>query len=382
MNVQRQPRLRDFHRQPAPDRQLLGRRIGLQREHRIVQRRVHALAEQHVVDVAVALEQLHLADLLDGRLNLLGVAGRGAADAEHPHRQTVLRLPFLEDLEHVGVAPGDAERGQAGAVHVLHELQAAGLELLRRDLRQPRRHGPRRRDITLDDARRPSGRIAQDRSLHEVFRVGCVRLDAEFLQRTAVQEHLVVGLLQRNRVLGRDLVQFVAREWLGIVGELLVRPAADVEHPASGAHGLRTRANQVGRLLSRLDAVEPQLFGPRRGAAQQVHVIVDEAGRDRPARQIDPSRSRARELADLRVAADGDDAIAADRDGLGDREPLVNGDDLSVRQDEVGRCLLRARQRSGEHEQRTGHREQSALSHTLVPSPWLLVLGPSRHDSE
>ena len=51
--------------------ELIGRGIGLQREHRVMQRRVDAFAEEDIVDITVALKQLHLRDLLDGAVHLL-----------------------------------------------------------------------------------------------------------------------------------------------------------------------------------------------------------------------------------------------------------------------------------------------------------------------
>ena len=43
---------------------------------------------------------------------------------------------------------------------------------------------------------------------------------------------------------------------------------------------------------------------------------------------------------DLLIGPDGDDPIAADGDGLRNREALVDGDDLAVRQDDIRRRLL------------------------------------------
>jgi len=58
--------------------------LRLDQEHRVMERRVDALPEKDVIDVAVTLKQLHLHDLLDRPVHLLRAAGRRAADAKDP----------------------------------------------------------------------------------------------------------------------------------------------------------------------------------------------------------------------------------------------------------------------------------------------------------
>ena len=146
MHVQGQAGLGDLHSHAAPLLELIRPRIGLEREHRVMQRRVHAFAKSNIVDVAVALKQLHPGDLLEGPVHLLRSAGRGAADTKDPDIQPVLRFPFLKDFEDVGVATRDAERGETRSIHVLDQGRAAGFKLIRRYLGQlgrPRRECPR-----------------------------------------------------------------------------------------------------------------------------------------------------------------------------------------------------------------------------------------------
>jgi hypothetical protein len=59
-------------------------------------------------------------------------------------------------------------------------------------------------------------------------------------------------------------------------------------------------------------------------------------------------RARTLVLLDLRVAADREDALALDRQRLGNREPVVHGDDLAVQQHDVRRRLRRRRFAPGE----------------------------------
>ena len=92
--------------------------------------------------------------------------------------------------------------------------------------------------------------------------------------------------------------------------------------------------------------------------AKRVHMAVDEARNDGTSARIDHPGARPGESADLRVWSDRCDAAVADRNGLRDREPPIDGDHLAVDDDEVGRGLggsrlrlrlrRRARERRGE----------------------------------
>jgi hypothetical protein len=88
---------------------------------------------------------------------------------------------------------------------------------------------------------------------------------------------------------------------------------------------------------------------PGDAGAKQVHVVVDEPGNNCPPARVDAARVRTRMPGDFLVAANGNDPIAADGDGLRDREALVNGDDLAVRDDEIGRQPLRQGKRAEGH---------------------------------
>jgi hypothetical protein len=73
-------------------------------------------------------------------------------------------------------------------------------------------------------------------------------------------------------------------------------------------------------------------------------VVVDHAGNDGAAAQVDTPRLGPRQSRDVLIGTNGDDAIATDRNRLRDRELIVNGDDLSVRQNRIRRRLLCADQ--------------------------------------
>ncbi len=155
---------------------------------------------------------------------------------------------------------------------------------------------------------------------------------------------MIVDGLQHDRVVGSDTVELVAREAARIVGELLLRPASEHHDPFAGWGGLDAIGEQLERVGTRGDAVEAQfvVFG----GANPVGVIVDEAGDDGASREIYGPRLRTSELIDIRIGADRDDALAADRQRLRDGKAVVDGDDLAVDENEIG-ALRRGDQGKG-----------------------------------
>ena len=228
-----------------------------------MQRAIDAFSEEHAVDVAVALKQLRARDLLQRPVHLLRRSGRRAVDAEHPDIELALRLPFLKNVEHVAIAAGNAESGEARAVHVFDQSRAAGFQLVRRNLGKLARYRARGRNIALDHARWFACGVANDPALFEVRWIGCVGFDLQNVQRPAVQKDLIVGFLQRYRIIRRDLVQFLARERFRIVRELLMRPAADVVDPFARPRRFRACPQHLDCLFARLHAVEARLAASR-----------------------------------------------------------------------------------------------------------------------
>ena len=146
-------------------------------EHRVVQRPVDALAVEDVIDVVVALEQLHLGDARQRALDLLGgVADADSVDAVGADVELVLGRPFLVQADQIGVAPGDAERGEPGAIEVLDHAERAGLDGGRRRCGQLADQPAEAR--FGDPAGRMPGAVAHD----PVIR-GRLVVDAERLQR-------------------------------------------------------------------------------------------------------------------------------------------------------------------------------------------------------
>src|SRR6185369_12554514 len=167
---------------------------------------VNAFSKEDAVYVTVALEQLHAGDLFEGTVHLIGSAGGGAVDTKDADVKLALRFPFLKNLQHIAVAAGNADGGEAGAIHVVEQGTAAGLELVRRYLGESGGDRARGCDVALDHARGISVSVAQDGAFDEVGRVGRVRSDPKGLQSLTVQKNFIVRFLQRDGIVGGDLV--------------------------------------------------------------------------------------------------------------------------------------------------------------------------------
>src|SRR5271170_7695384 len=127
-----------------------------------MQRLVDALPKKDIVDITVTLKQLDPGDLPQGLVHLLRSSGRDAVDTIDPDIELALRLPFLKNLQYIGVAARHAGRGKTRSIHVFDHGPAAGLKLFRRDLGKSRSNGASGRDVALDHPGRPSGGVAFD----------------------------------------------------------------------------------------------------------------------------------------------------------------------------------------------------------------------------
>ena len=193
------------------------------------------------------------------------------------------------------------------------------------------------------DAGRLAARVLLDPAVRRVRRG---RVDVGGLERRGIEIAVDIDRLQHHRIVGRDAVELVEREAARLVGELLLRPAAEHRDPFAGRGGARPLGHQFQGAPARGDAVEAQLVVL--GGADPVRVVVDQAGDHGAAGKIDDAGRRALELLDVGVAPTRDDALAADRQRLHDGEAIVDRDDLAVEQHRVG--VLRERRHGQECE--------------------------------
>ena len=101
---------------------------------------------------------------------------------------------------------------------------------------------------------------------------------------------MIIDRLQHDRIAGRDAVELVAREAFRLVGELLLRPAAENHDPFAGGRLAHPLGKHLERLLPRGDAVEAQLVVL--GGADPMGVVVDQARDDGAAGELDRPRGR------------------------------------------------------------------------------------------
>jgi hypothetical protein len=96
------------------------------------------------------------------------------------------------------------------------------------------------------------------------------------------------------------------------------------------------------------------------GAAAEVRVRVDQPRSDGSPAKVDTPRLRAGQRQHRGVGTDGDDAITADRDRLGDAVRGVDGDHATVMQDDVGCDSPRVGARLCSGAAREHHKQQGA----------------------
>ena len=334
------------------------RRGRLHGHHIVADRLIEMFAIGVDVEEAVALEHrlFQLGDFRQGRVHRRGRAGGNRREAIEPHRGPALARPFAIGVD-IFVRARTADGGQAGAVHILHHRHGAGfVDRLRR---VGPRFGNRTGPFDADDAGRFSARIAPDPG------VGLL-VQPHDLDGLAVHIGAAAGELQLHRIVGRDRIQFFAGEILFVVGELVRREAAQRIDPFAGFQGRRLGADHLQRLFARGDPVEAQFLQPDAALLHDVGVVVDHAGNDGFAAQIDAPRVRSRKPRDVLIGAHRDHAVAPDRHRLRDREAVIDGDDLPVRENHVGCSGLRMhnRRRAQKRDEHSGHiRRRNPMFH-------------------
>ena len=112
------------------------------------------------------------------------------------------------------------------------------------------------------------------------------------ISASGVEIAVVIDRLQHHRIVGSDAVEFLEREAARLVGELLLRPAAENHDPFAGGRVVRTRsASILSACCARGDAVEAQLVVL--GGADPMGVVVDQSRDDGAAGEVDDPRLRA-----------------------------------------------------------------------------------------
>ena len=154
-------------------------------------------------------------------------------------------------------------------------------------------------------------------------------------QSSSIQERAVVKMKQENRRIRRDGVQlFDGGQTL--LSELMFGEAANHPHP------LRRRRNRYlplqhrHRIGERAHPVPAQFHVEVEPAANDVQVIVDQAGKNAPALEVDNLGLPAGKLHHIIVAADCGEFAIRDRDGSGCRIGAVECRKQAAMEDKFG----------------------------------------------
>jgi hypothetical protein len=139
--------------------------------------------------------------------------------------------------------------------------------------------------------------------------------DSRQLQRSRIRHgKMAVHTIQKNRMIARNFVQIMsARERLHCP-ESFVPPSA--KNPHTGQRGLHLGSDALTKFFDVLHA--DQIHGQfLRTRIREVKVRVIEAGHHKVSSEVDNLSVGALKLFNFKVRANRQDAIAANRDGLG-----------------------------------------------------------------
>src|SRR5262249_13040499 len=224
------------------------------------------------------------------------------------------------------------ERGDAQLVEIKHQVPGVLDGLVLRDLPEL---GAQETD--RGTAVQRAGQLALVVLLDlDPGRIGRGRLDTHRLERRGVGVDTEVEQLERHRVARRNAIELRPAEAARFVDELLFRPAPEHDHPFARLGFGHLVLDQLDGFLVRRYPVESDFTMPILRGAHVMRVVVDKPWDDGAASEGQHARTRPLVLLDRGVAADREDALALDRQRLGNREPVVHGDDLAVQQHDIG----------------------------------------------
>jgi hypothetical protein len=234
----------------------------------------------------------------------------------HTHRQRALAPEIEVGEHHVRM---DLQLADAGEPHRVL-LGRDGLNDPLLFVERRRRHDLRRqvedgRGRSAEDAGRLARRVAHDGHLVHVARVGG---HAERRQRRAVHERAAAALVHDGRMVRRGLVELAARR-RALLGESRGVPPRRREDRAALRRRRRRAAHAVQQLGQRSHVLHADAALRHQRDVVLVAVIVDEAGHDGAAAEIDPARRGARERGDVRRRSNRDETIAPHRERFRDR---------------------------------------------------------------
>ena len=213
----------------------------------------------------------------------------------------------------------------------------------------------------LQHAGRLAIRVAEDLAAD---RIGGRARDAGQLERLRVGHREMADGLHEDRVVRRGSVQLLARQ-VALLAQLRRRMPATGLHPLARRHVLRLDELRDDRLRFG-NGLGADHLGSRLGASGPDHVgvAVHQARDHRAALEIDDTRARRDEPANVFGAADADELAVLDRDSLSDRKRPIDGHDLAIDVHRVGIAgpgQGAAHQRAGEQDRWQRRQQSEAL---------------------
>ncbi len=182
---------------------------------------------------------------------------------------------------------------------------------------------------------RPVGlplRVAHDLAAGRLGRVLGV---ADGAQRGAVEQRAVVEMQQEHRRVGRDGVELVDGRQ-ALLGELMLGEAADHAHPLRRRRDRDLPLQHGHRVGEAAHAVPAQLHVEVEPAADDVQVVVDQAGQHAAALEVDDPRVAARPAARCpRSWPTRSEAAVLDGDRTRGRIAAIQRGEPSVMQDQI-----------------------------------------------
>ena len=208
-------------------------------------------------------------------------------------------------------------------------------------------------------------------------RVRGVLVDAGELERDRVGDAVVAHRVREpHRVLRRHRVEVRGVD-VALLFELALVPARTLD-PLARLGLLGAEAHEPRRIRGALDVRIAQVHDVEKLDASpgEVHVGVEEAGRDRAAGELDPFGAFTSEALDLGTRSHREDSTVADGHRLRDRVVGVDGEDRSADEDPVrGLFFGRRRAAHGRDDCEGRVASQLAVYHHSVPG--LPLNGPT-----
>ena len=241
------------------------------------------------------------------------------------------RIVFRVVLE---AAAGVDRAGHAEPVQLAHEMPRRVDLIVERQFRAAGEGRVENAGIRLrqQQAGRVASAVANDLAGRRIRRVLGV---TDRSQGSSIEQRTIVEVQQENRRIRSNRVQLLDGGQT-LLGELMLGEATDHPHPLRRRCHRHLPLEHRHRIGERAHAVPAQFHVEVEPAANDVQVIVDQAGQHAPALEVDNLGLLAGELHHIIVAAHRGEFAVRDRDRSGGRIGAVECREQAAMEDKVG----------------------------------------------